>query len=391
MSFAGLLSPFAAMSPASGMAMRTPGFNPYELTEAEKQELLREGLLSAGLRILAANDGRSGAAAIGQGLLGGLETYQRGKAQRGAQKRETAELAQRDARLALQDAFQQAQMQREGQRFGMEQQRFEAQQRQMQQEQDRQAQMQQALQGAMLPSGGVDQQKFQQAIAQFSPQDYIRSQLAAQNDMRAQQMATAGREGERMSAADGMWTFRGGQWQPLFDSQGNRVFASSALAYDPQLAAELAAARGGGKLRGEAEAKSDVARFEGEANAEKILPLVPQIRDLVKRSTGSGIGRMSDETAALFGVSTEGAKAIAALKPLTSRILMSVPRFEGPQGVMDVEIYKQAAGQLDDSRVPVETRLAALETIEGLHRKYAKGQQQAPQPQQPAGQWRIVR
>jgi hypothetical protein len=44
----------------------------------------------------------------------------------------------------------------------------------------------------------------------------------------------------------------------------------------------------------------------------------------------------------------------------------------GPQSDKDVLLYREMAGQVGDSTLPVETRKAALETIRQIQERYAK-------------------
>lgn len=94
---------------------------------------------------------------------------------------------------------------------------------------------------------------------------------------------------------------------------------------------------------------------------------------LIDQSTGSGIGRAVDASAALFGQATSGAEAIAKLKPIADVVLKMVPRFEGPQSDKDTASYKEAAGQLADPMTPTSTRKAAANEVLRLMRT-RKGQ-----------------
>jgi soluble lytic murein transglycosylase-like protein len=105
--------------------------------------------------------------------------------------------------------------------------------------------------------------------------------------------------------------------------------------------------------------------------AESMYNVAKEINDTLPKSTGSYIGAKVDQLAGAFGVSTEGAQAIAQLKVLGNRILMNVPRFEGPQSDRDTQVYKDAAGSLADDTVPIETRIAAFKTIQDINKKYA--------------------
>jgi len=93
---------------------------------------------------------------------------------------------------------------------------------------------------------------------------------------------------------------------------------------------------------------------------------------LIRQSTGSGIGTKVDQLAAQFGVGTEGAQKIAQLEPLVYPILMNVPRFEGAQSDADVKNYQRAAGDFANPEKPPKTRLAALQGMINLLKKYDK-------------------
>jgi hypothetical protein len=87
---------------------------------------------------------------------------------------------------------------------------------------------------------------------------------------------------------------------------------------------------------------------------------------LLDQSTGSGLGAAADATAGFFGKSTEGARAIAQLKPIADLALKMVPRFEGPQSDKDTQTYRDAAGELSNASLPVETRREAAKTVTRL-------------------------
>ena len=108
-----------------------------------------------------------------------------------------------------------------------------------------------------------------------------------------------------------------------------------------------------------------------KVHAKEVYDLVRPIQTALKDATGSGLGTKVDEIAAFFGGSTKGAEASAQLKVLGAKILQNVPRFEGPQSDKDVASYKEAAGNLADSTLPIKQRSAALKTIIDLNKKYA--------------------
>ena len=97
--------------------------------------------------------------------------------------------------------------------------------------------------------------------------------------------------------------------------------------------------------------------------ARQIAPFVAQIKELIPKTTSSGVGTAVDAAGRLIGVSNEGADAIAAMAPLADKILKTVERFEGPQSDLDVQSYKDASGKLSDPSVPVRQKQAAFATI----------------------------
>lgn len=123
-----------------------------------------------------------------------------------------------------------------------------------------------------------------------------------------------------------------------------------------------------GEATGQVQAKD----IKNQAFADSSYSLIKPISDAIKDSTGSTLGTGVDTVAGAIGKSTKGAQAIAKLDVLGYSLVSNVPRFEGPQGVRDVEIYERAAGDLANSKKPVETRLAALDAIITLMKKYDK-------------------
>lgn len=105
-------------------------------------------------------------------------------------------------------------------------------------------------------------------------------------------------------------------------------------------------------------------------NSSKILELLDQAEPLLSGATGSGLGSIRDSVGGFFGVSTDGAKATAALDTIAGQIVLSQPRMEGPQSDADRLLYAKMAGNLADSTVPTEQRLAALKQIRYLNKKY---------------------
>jgi hypothetical protein len=111
---------------------------------------------------------------------------------------------------------------------------------------------------------------------------------------------------------------------------------------------------------------------------------------LIDQSTGSYIGNLVDTAAAAVGVGTPGYIANAQLAPIADLVLKMVPRFEGPQSNLDVQSYKDAAGNLASPNVPNSVKMGAADTIVRLFKKY-KGQfEYAPGEVGPEGGGNVI-
>lgn len=111
-----------------------------------------------------------------------------------------------------------------------------------------------------------------------------------------------------------------------------------------------------------------------EAGAKRVLSLLDQAEKLIPDATGSYAGAAADTAARVVGAAPGGAQAIAKLKALEGSLLAEMPRMEGPQSNADVQMYKQAAGELGDPTAPRANKLAALETIREIQSRYAGAQ-----------------
>ncbi len=137
-------------------------------------------------------------------------------------------------------------------------------------------------------------------------------------------------------------------------------------------ASELSRAKAEATASGEATGKATGAILTKAMNAANIKDILAMAEPLIDEATGSGTGAGRDALGAFFGVSTSGAQAIAQLKPLQAAIMLNQPRMEGPQSDKDVQLYREAAGQIGDPSVPGPTKKAALKTISALQDKYAE-------------------
>ena len=124
---------------------------------------------------------------------------------------------------------------------------------------------------------------------------------------------------------------------------------------------------------GPADIKASQAGVTRGNEAREAVAIIDEAEKLIPMSTGSGIGSLVDSTAGFFGASPKGAQAGARLKALEGMLVSKMPKMSGPQSDKDVLLYKQMAGQIGDTSLPVKTRMSALETIKGIQRQYSVG------------------
>jgi hypothetical protein len=111
--------------------------------------------------------------------------------------------------------------------------------------------------------------------------------------------------------------------------------------------------------------------LERTNNANAALATIKQARDIIPKATGSYLGEGVDQLGRVVGFSTAGAKAGAQLKALEGDLVSKMPKMSGPQSDKDVALYRQMAGVIGDTTTPPATKLAALNTIEEIQKRYA--------------------
>lgn len=155
-------------------------------------------------------------------------------------------------------------------------------------------------------------------------------------------------------------------------SQGNLALARQKFAFDQ--------AGGTAGTKGTAEEQKKV------ADAKDVLTILDSAGGILKDSTSSYVGAGLDQLARGVGYGTAGANAAARLKALEGLLVSKMPKMSGPQSDKDVMLYKQMAGQIGDSTLPVSTRQAAIETIREINQRYA-GVTSATQTGGAQGSW----
>jgi hypothetical protein len=116
------------------------------------------------------------------------------------------------------------------------------------------------------------------------------------------------------------------------------------------------------------------------SSAETTKGMLDLADPLIDSATGSLVGAGADMVARAFGKSLSGDEAIAQLQVLQAGLMTNMPRMEGPQSDRDVDLYRQAAGQIGDPKVPREIKKAAVKTIRALQQKYADRASNNPNP-----------
>jgi hypothetical protein len=126
------------------------------------------------------------------------------------------------------------------------------------------------------------------------------------------------------------------------------------------------------KANQEAAAKFSDELAKNQRNAKDSFDLMKSASTLLSSEAPSS-GRLSNivtGTREFFGGGGEASKADAQLNLLSGALTMKQPRFEGPQGVMDVILYQKLAGDLGNPNLPVPSRLATIDQMINLQKKY---------------------
>jgi hypothetical protein len=126
------------------------------------------------------------------------------------------------------------------------------------------------------------------------------------------------------------------------------------------------------KANQEAAAKFSDELAKNQRNAKDSFDLMKSASTLLSSEAPSS-GRLSNivtGTREFFGGGGEASKADARLNLLSGALTMKQPRFEGPQGVLDVILYQKLAGDLGNPNIPIASRLGTIEEMIDLQKKY---------------------
>lgn len=141
---------------------------------------------------------------------------------------------------------------------------------------------------------------------------------------------------------------------------------SAKNASDLSYAAPIAQA----KERGSASGAAEGAIEKKVVNAPALQDAINRARTILPKASSGGLQNLAVGTANILGVPTQAQDADSALNTLGGVLTSNVPRMEGPQSDADRLLYQQMAGDVANAKLPYESRLKALDTVEALNQKY---------------------
>jgi hypothetical protein len=118
-------------------------------------------------------------------------------------------------------------------------------------------------------------------------------------------------------------------------------------------------------------------------NAGDILRLTDEANKYLGTASSGRLQNIVTGALEVPGISTKASQSDAQLKAIAGQLISKMPRMEGPQSNIDVEMYRQAAGDIANANIPAETRKAAIKTIRDLNEKYANPNQNTQAPMMP--------
>jgi hypothetical protein len=162
------------------------------------------------------------------------------------------------------------------------------------------------------------------------------------------------------------------------------------LQYDPTRQGEIA----GAKTKAQEAAKRDIAGNMDVTSNRKALAQAgydvstgkDDITDLIKKSTGSYIGKAVDIGGRTFGTSTEGSKALSALEQKAGAITFGLLNGKLGAGISnaDVQLIASLVGKVSDGTLPVEDRLASWTSAKDMMKNLGMVDEPTGSPKPPS-------
>jgi len=106
-------------------------------------------------------------------------------------------------------------------------------------------------------------------------------------------------------------------------------------------------------------------------NSYEAYPVIKEIQQILPNATAGYADQAWKQANRVFGASTSSSPIDTQLEILGTKLVMLQPRFEGPQGVRDVELYQKAAGDIANASLPIADRMAGLEQVKNIYKRYA--------------------
>ena len=224
--------------------------------------------------------------------------------------------------------------------------------------------------GVLKPRGGLS------GIGNFNPGDYTPASFAkfvkSQDPNDLQRYVSP--------AQPSVQIVNGGVASVLGSRTGGAAQVSpiSTVDTEAQAAAKLAAAKAQAGAVGTATGEAAGGKIKRGSNADTVLGMLDIAEPLIDASTGSVTGAAADKLVGIFGSAPKGAQAAAQLKVIQAGLMTNMPRMEGPQSDRDVQLYRDASGQIGDPTVPNALKKVAIKTIRQLQQKYKDSAAQVP-------------
>ena len=116
-------------------------------------------------------------------------------------------------------------------------------------------------------------------------------------------------------------------------------------------------------------AKENMKNVKNAKDAFGVIKSASEILKSGEASSGRGENIVTG-VREFFGGGGKQSQADARLVVLGEKLVAQVPRFEGPQSDKDTASYRAAAGDVGNPNKPIEARLAALQEMVELSKKY---------------------
>jgi len=107
--------------------------------------------------------------------------------------------------------------------------------------------------------------------------------------------------------------------------------------------------------------------------AEQSTPLIDKAIELLPKTVSGGGNTAMNSAMEYLNISTDKSKAKAALDAIASELTSKVPRAPGAQSDIELKYAQQQAGNLADSKLPSETRMAAAMYLKDRNLRIMKG------------------